>query len=56
MDGSKTCIAAARGENMWLGTDRKLFEAAEDVVADSSLVLSVRTDGILKLGVQLTVT
>ena len=56
MDGSETCIAAARGEDMWLRTDGKLFEAAEDVVADSSVVLLARIDGASELGMELTVT
>jgi hypothetical protein len=41
VDSSKTCIATAGRKDVWLRADRKLFEAAEDVVANTSIVASV---------------
>jgi len=39
--GSESCVAAAGGEDVWLGASWELFEATENVVADSSIALSV---------------
>jgi hypothetical protein len=38
VDSSKTCIATARCEDVWLRAGGELFEATEDVVADTSVV------------------
>lgn len=41
VDCSKTCIATAGSEDVRLRAGRKLFEAAKDVVANTSMVPSV---------------
>lgn len=41
MYSSKSCITTAGGEDVWLGASRKLFKAAEDIVADSSVAVLV---------------
>lgn len=41
VDSSKTCIAATGSEDVWLRASGKLFEAAEDVVTNTSVDSSV---------------
>lgn len=50
MDSSETCIATTGSENVWLRAGRKLFEAAEDIVANTSIVLSVRHSPMTLMG------
>lgn len=56
MDGSKSCVTAAGGKDVWLRAGGELCEAAKDVVANSSVVLSVWLFGIVLIERKLTVT
>ena len=40
VDSGKTCIATTGSEDVWLRAGGKLFEAAEDVVANTAVVSS----------------
>lgn len=55
MDSSEASITATGGEDVWLRASGELFKAAEDVVANPSVKLSVWVLRSLIIGMKLTV-
>ena len=56
VDGSEASVTAAGGEDVWFRAGGELFEAAENVVADTSIESSAKMSARLIMRGKLTVT